>query len=59
MRYYQSMIDLNILNKGTDYKKLNKSFIIFKQLRPSIRKHIASIMFCIIYTHLLKVKTFF
>ena len=29
MRYYQGMIDLNILNKGIDYKKLNKSFVIF------------------------------
>ena len=29
MRYYQGMIDLNILNKGTDYEELNKSFVIF------------------------------
>ena len=29
MRYYQGMIDLNILNKGIEYKKLNKSFVIF------------------------------
>jgi len=29
MRYYQGMIDLNILDKGTNYKKLNKSFVIF------------------------------
>ena len=29
MRYYQGMIDLNILNKGIDYRKLNKSFVIF------------------------------
>ena len=29
MRYYQGMIDLNILNKGINYKKLNKSFVIF------------------------------
>ena len=29
MRYYQGMIDLNILNKGIDYEKLNKSFVIF------------------------------
>jgi len=29
MRYYQGMIDLNILNKGKDYEELNKSFVIF------------------------------
>ena len=29
MRYYQGMIDLNILNKGIDYEELNKSFVIF------------------------------
>lgn len=28
-RYYQGMIDLNILEKGEDYQKLRKSFIIF------------------------------
>lgn len=28
-RYYQAMIDLNLLEKGADYKELNKSFIIF------------------------------
>lgn len=29
MRYYQSMIDLNILEKGDSYKKLKRSFVIF------------------------------
>ena len=28
-RYYQGMVDLNILKKGEDYKKLKRSFIIF------------------------------
>lgn len=28
-RYYQGMIDLNILEKGKDYKELTKSFVIF------------------------------
>lgn len=28
-RYYQGMIDLNILNKGEDYNKLKQSFIVF------------------------------
>ena len=28
-RYYQGLIDLNTLNKGESYKKLNKSYIIF------------------------------
>lgn len=28
-RYYQGMIDLNILDKGTNYKELKRSFIIF------------------------------
>ena len=28
-RYYQGMIDLNILNKGENYKNLKRSFIIF------------------------------
>ena len=28
-RYYQGMIDLNILEKGKDYKDLKKSFVIF------------------------------
>lgn len=28
-RYYQGIIDLNILDKGEDYNKLRKSFIIF------------------------------
>ena len=29
MRYYQGMIDLNILEKGSSYKNLKKSFVIF------------------------------
>ena len=29
MRYYQSMIDSNILDKGEDFNKLRESFIIF------------------------------
>ena len=29
MRYYQGMIDLNILEKGEDYRGLKKSFVIF------------------------------
>lgn len=29
MRYYQGMIDLNLIEKGADYKQLCKSFIIF------------------------------
>ena len=29
MRYYQSMIDLNILEKGDNYKNLKQSFVIF------------------------------
>ena len=29
MRYYQGMIDLNILEKGSSYKSLKKSFVIF------------------------------
>lgn len=29
MRYYQGMIDMNILNKGVDYYELKKSYIIF------------------------------
>ena len=29
MRYYQGMIDLNILEKGEDYRSLKKSFVIF------------------------------
>jgi predicted transposase/invertase (TIGR01784 family) len=28
-RYYQGMVDLNILEKGNDYKDLKRSFIIF------------------------------
>ena len=29
MRYYQGIIDLNILKKGEDYRALRKSFVIF------------------------------
>ena len=29
MRYYQGMIDLNILKKGGDYKELKPSYVIF------------------------------
>ena len=29
MRYYQGIIDLNILEKGDDYSALRKSFVIF------------------------------
>lgn len=29
MRYYQGMIDLNILEKGEDYRNLKKSYVIF------------------------------
>lgn len=28
-RYYESMIDLNILEKGEDYRRLKKNFVIF------------------------------
>ena len=28
-RYYQSMMDIRIIEKGQDYKKLKKSFVIF------------------------------
>lgn len=28
-RYYQGMIDLNLLKKGDDFNKLNKSYVIF------------------------------
>lgn len=28
-RYYQDLIDLNLITKGDDYDKLNKSFVIF------------------------------
>ena len=28
-RYYQRMIDLNLINRGDDFKKLKKSFVIF------------------------------
>jgi len=28
-RFYQSMIDIRVLEKGQDYKKLKKSFVIF------------------------------
>lgn len=28
-RYYQSMIDVRVLDKGQDYRKLKKSFVIF------------------------------
>ena len=28
-RYYQGMIDLNILNRGEDYASLRRSFVIF------------------------------
>ena len=29
MRYYQGMIDLNVISKGEDYNNLKKSYIIF------------------------------
>ena len=29
MRYYQGMMDLNLLNKGEDYTELKKSYVIF------------------------------
>ena len=29
MRYYQSMIDLNLIERGSQYKELKKSYIIF------------------------------
>ena len=28
-RYYQSLIDVNLLGRGEDYRKLNRSFVIF------------------------------
>ena len=28
-RYYQGMIDLNLIERGADYKELKKSFVIF------------------------------
>ncbi len=29
MRYYQGLIDLNIIDKGEEYSSLKKSFVIF------------------------------
>jgi predicted transposase/invertase (TIGR01784 family) len=29
LRYYQGSIDLDLINKGEDYRKLAKSYIIF------------------------------
>ena len=29
MRYYQGMIDLNLIERGADYNVLRKSYIIF------------------------------
>ncbi|MBR1735445.1 MAG: Rpn family recombination-promoting nuclease/putative transposase, partial [Firmicutes bacterium] len=29
MRYYQGIIDMNIIDKGDDYSNLKKSFVIF------------------------------
>ena len=28
-RYYQNLIDVNLLSRGEDYRKLNRSFVIF------------------------------
>ena len=32
-RYYQNLIDANLLGRGTDYRELNRSFVIFICLR--------------------------
>lgn len=37
-RYYQSMIDLQLIDKGESYKKLNKSYVIFICLRDIFHK---------------------
>lgn len=34
-RYYQSMIDLQLVDKGQDYDTLNNSFLMGKDLGPS------------------------
>ena len=28
-RYYQSMIDLQLIDRGTDYQELNQCYVIF------------------------------
>ena len=37
-RYYQSVIDLDNLSKGTKYSKLKDSYVIFLCLEPPFRK---------------------
>lgn len=37
-RYYQGMIDLNLIEKGSDYKELKKSYIIFICLQNPFKK---------------------
>ena len=37
-RYYQGMIDLDLIEKGADYDKLNKSFVIFICLTDPFEK---------------------
>jgi len=39
-RYYQGMIDLNLIEKGADYKDLKKSFIIFICLENPFKKNL-------------------
>jgi len=38
MRYYQGMIDLNLIEKGSDYKELKKSYIIFICMRNPFKQ---------------------
>jgi len=37
-RYYQGMIDLNLIEKGSDYKELKKSYIIFICMQNPFKK---------------------
>ena len=37
-RYYQGMIDLNLIERGADYKELKKSFVIFISLSDPFDK---------------------
>ena len=47
-RYYQGMIDLNLIQKGMDYSELKKTYVIFICLKDVFGKNLPAVS----YTHL-------
>jgi predicted transposase/invertase (TIGR01784 family) len=42
-RYYQGMMDLDLINRGADFRELKKSYVIFICMNDPFPKHVRHI----------------